>query len=87
MLGCRFSFVAYAKNVREKTTKRSFKTTEALLVADGHVLLSISLIFIKVPKVQIVLKVTQTLEVLIFFKFCPMSGLKFSKFNVTSVRA
>ena len=36
MLGCRFGFEAYAKNVREKTAKCSLKTTEVLLHADGH---------------------------------------------------
>ena len=34
MLGCRFSFEAHGKNLREKATKRSFKTTEILLDAD-----------------------------------------------------
>ena len=38
MLGCRFSFKAYAKMVREKATKCSLKTTEFLLGTDGHVL-------------------------------------------------
>ena len=39
MLSCRFSFEAYAKNVREKATKGSFlETTEALFDAGGHVL-------------------------------------------------
>ena len=38
MLGCRFSFEAYKKNVREKATKCSLKTTEVVLDADGHVL-------------------------------------------------
>ena len=38
MLGFRFSFEVYAKNVREKATKCSLKTTEVLLDADGHVL-------------------------------------------------
>ena len=38
MLGCRFSFDAYAKNVREKLTNCSFKITEVLLDLDGHVL-------------------------------------------------
>ena len=37
-LGCRFSFEAYAKDVREKMTKCSLKTTEVLLDADGHML-------------------------------------------------
>ena len=32
-LGCRFSFEAHAKNVREKATKCSLKTTEVLLGA------------------------------------------------------
>ena len=38
MLGCRFSFKVYAKNVKEKATKYSLKTAEVLLDADGHVL-------------------------------------------------
>ena len=38
MIGCRFSFEAYAKNIQEKATKCSLKTTEVLLDADGHVL-------------------------------------------------
>ena len=37
MLGLRFSFAAYEKNVREKATKYSLQTTEILLDADGHV--------------------------------------------------
>ena len=37
MLGCRFSFEEYAKNVKEKTTKCSLKTTDVLLGADGYV--------------------------------------------------
>ena len=38
MLGCRFSFEAYVKNVQEKATKCSLKNTEVLLDADGNVL-------------------------------------------------
>ena len=38
MLGCRFNFKAYLKNVREKATKCTIKITEALLEPDGHVL-------------------------------------------------
>ena len=38
MLGCRFSFKSYAKNVQEKATKCSVKATEVLLDADGYVL-------------------------------------------------
>ena len=38
MLGCRFSFKAYANNVREKVTKCYLKTTEVLWEADEHVL-------------------------------------------------
>ena len=38
MLGFRFSFETFAKNVREKATKCSLKTTEVLLDADGQVL-------------------------------------------------
>ena len=39
MLGCRFSFKAYAKNVREKAIKCSLKITEVLLDVDGHVVI------------------------------------------------
>ena len=38
MLGCRFSFVAYAENVREKATKCFLKTAEALFDVERHVL-------------------------------------------------
>ena len=38
MLGCRFRFKAYAKNIKEKARKCSLKTTEVLLDADEHVL-------------------------------------------------
>ena len=34
MLVCRFSFEAYAKNVREKATKCPLKTTTVLLEAE-----------------------------------------------------
>ena len=46
----------------------------------------LSVIFIKVQELQIVLRDTQTLEVLIFFrkKFCLMSDLKFTLSGVTS---
>ena len=36
MLWRRFSFEAYAINVREKATKCSVKTTEVLLGLDAH---------------------------------------------------
>ena len=36
MLGCRLNFETYVKNVREKTTKCSLKTTDISLGADGH---------------------------------------------------
>ena len=39
MLGCRFSFEADAKNVREKAFQCSLKTTEVLFYPDGHVLI------------------------------------------------
>ena len=44
------------------------------------------LIFIKVKELQIVLRATETLDVLIFFKekFCLMSSLKFTLSDVTS---
>ena len=38
MLGCRLSFKAYVKDVRENATKCSLKTSDILLGADGHVL-------------------------------------------------
>ena len=34
MLSCRFNFEAYAKNVKEKSTKGCLETTEILLDAD-----------------------------------------------------
>ena len=37
MLDCRSSFKAYAKNIRQKATKSSLKTTEVLLDGDGYV--------------------------------------------------
>ena len=55
MLGCRFSFEAYAKKVREKSlfkcsTKCSLKTDEVLLDADRLAITKclLSLIFITV---------------------------------------
>ena len=36
MLGCKFSFEAYAKNVKKETTKFSLKFPEVLLDADGN---------------------------------------------------
>ena len=47
----------------------------------------LSLIFTKAQYLQIVLKATQTRDVLIFFlkkKFCLISGLKFTFSNITS---
>ena len=38
MLGSKFSFEEYMKNVREKATKWFLKTNEVLLDADGHTL-------------------------------------------------
>ena len=38
MSGCKLGFKAYAKNVKEKTTKCSLKATDMLLDADRHVL-------------------------------------------------
>ena len=38
MLGCRFSFEAYAKAVSDKVTKCSLKISDVLLGADEHVL-------------------------------------------------
>ena len=37
VLGCRFSFKVYVKNVREKATKCFLKSANVLLDADGHV--------------------------------------------------
>ena len=47
----------------------------------------LSLIFIKVQELQIVLRATQTLDVLIFFKkkFCLMSSLKFTLSDAASL--
>ena len=47
MLGWRFSFEVYAKNVKEKATKCYLKTTGILLDADGH-FASLNLTFMKV---------------------------------------
>ena len=38
MLGCRFTFKAYAKNIRDKATNCPLKATEILLNPYGHVL-------------------------------------------------
>ena len=38
MSGSWFSFKGYAKNVKEKATKCSLKTTDIPLGVDGHVL-------------------------------------------------
>ena len=43
MLGCRFSFETYAKNVTEKVTECSLKTIEVLFNADGHVITQVTL--------------------------------------------
>ena len=70
--------------MKEKATKCYLKTNEVFLNADGHAYLS--LIFVKVQELQIVLRATQTLDVLTFFKkkFCLMSGLKFTLSDVKS---
>ena len=36
LLGYRFSYEAYGKNIREKATQYSLKSTEVLWDADGH---------------------------------------------------
>ena len=62
-LGNGFSFEAYMKNVREKVSKCTLKTTGVLLDADGHVLT-------QVQQFQIVLRATQTPDdSIIFFYF------------------
>ena len=38
MLGYRFGFEAYAKTKAKEAAKRSLKTTEVLLDAEGHAL-------------------------------------------------
>ena len=79
MLGCRFRFGACAKNVQEKATKCSLKTTEVLLDADGHV-------FYQGTVAPNCFK-SYKLLVSWFFrkkKFCLMSGLKFNLSDVTS---
>ena len=48
IFGCWFSLEAYGKNVREKTTKCSLKTTEVLFHADGYVPTLPKLVFINV---------------------------------------
>ena len=67
-LGCRFSFEAYAKNVRENATKCSLKTTEVLLdvcLLDDYMSIKWTcayprLIIIKVQKLKIVLQATNS---------------------------
>ena len=41
MLGCRFSFKAYTKGVRENATACPLKTTDVLLDADGPALIEV----------------------------------------------
>ena len=65
-----FRTAFFTKNVKEKTTKCSLKITEVLLDADGHVLTFYSFIFMKVQVLKTVLRATQTLDVIIFFKKC-----------------
>ena len=83
MLGCRFSFEAYAKNVREKVTKCP---TEVLRFYWMLVNICSPKFDIKVQQLQTVLRATETLDVLIFFKkmFCLMSDLKFTLSDITS---
>ena len=38
MLGCRFSFKAYAKNARQKATKWLLKTINIVFSVEGHAL-------------------------------------------------
>ena len=59
MLGYRFSFRTYAKNIRKKTTKWSL----VLLDADWHVL---TLVWYLSRWLQIVLRATKSLDILIF---------------------
>ena len=81
MLGCRFSFKAYA-NIREKATKCSLKTTEVLLNTDGHVL-TFSLIFIKVAP-NCFNSHTNSWCPDFFKKNCLMSDLKSPLFDIVS---
>ena len=77
MLGCRFSFKAYAKNVGEKTIRCSLKNY-GVSIGCWWTCAYLSLIFIKVQWLQIVLRAIKTLDVLIFFKkkkkniWCPV---------------
>ena len=65
ILGCRFTFKAYAKNVREKTTKCSLKTA----IEFYWMLMDMWLpVVTKVRYLHIVLRATQTIDVLISFK-------------------
>ena len=75
MLGCKFSFKTYAKNVRERATKCSLKTTEVLLDADGY----------QGAVALDCFRATQTLDVLFLFqKKILMFGVKFTLSDVTS---
>ena len=83
MVSCRFSFEVYAKNTREETTKCSLKTTEVIL--DAYGLRLPSLLFFKVQQLQIVLRTTQTVNVLFIpKKFFLLAGLKFALSDTTS---
>ena len=85
MLGCRFSFEAYAKNVREKPTKCCFKTTEVAVDTDGHMCLPKFDIY-QGTVAQNCFRSHTNSWCPDFFqkKSCRMSGLKFTLFDMTS---
>ena len=82
ILGCRFTFKAYAKNVREETSKCSLKTAEVLLDADEHVLTYVS--YLSKCSSSKLFKEPQKLLNYFNKKNCLMSNLKFTLSNVTS---
>ena len=71
MLGCRRSFEAYAKKVRENAPKFPLITTRCwgtCYAGSWWTFANLSLICSKVQSLQILLRARQTLHVLIFFK-------------------
>ena len=72
--------------MEEQATKCYLKTTEVLLDADDMNLPKFD-IYQSTKQLQIVLRATQILDVLFFFKkkFCLMSGLKFTLSDTTSL--
>ena len=82
ILGRRFTFKAYAKIVREETSKCSLKTAEVLLDADEHVLTYVS--YLSKYSSSKLFKEPQKILNSFKKKICLMSNLKFTLSDVTS---